>query len=352
MESKNGFEKRSDSEEEELSMNYSIVDIIPLTPSETISLDKSDDSSSDATARSPLSEKKKTKKSRKIKYNIRESDIRIGNIVGKGADGVVYRGVYNYADVAIKEFKKSEVSEKNIINEIATLQEISPHPNVVMYIGACQVGDSVMIIQDLADCSLLSLRASMSLKEKKFAMKDVSAGMYHLHRQSPPVIHRDLACRNVLRGRDNRFKVADFGISRWLSAESDEHVTTTKTGPVRWMAPEALLHQVSGRKTDVWSFGVTVYETVKCEMPYKGIPNHNIGGHVEKCVKKGKSPVSILSKKKAGTLARVMRACVRIDPSKRPSFRNILTDYFDTPEYKDSSRPEKLALAKTLGEYC
>lgn len=306
-------------------MNYASCDIIPVKKQRRIKKLKK--------RKKKPGKIEKAEKTESVIYNIGPGDIKIGTIIGKGADGVVHRGTYNHGIVAIKVFKQSSFSEKNILNEISTLEKIRPHPNIVVYLGSSKIDDMVVIVQELANCSLLELRTSLTPDQKVKAVRDICVGMYHLHRQSPPVIHRDLACRNVLHGRDGEFKVADFGISRLLNPENDEHVTTTKIGPVRWMAPEALFHKTTGKKSDVWSFGVTVFEVVECELPYKDIENHNMGEHIRGCVERNIKTLKI--SEDAGILSEIMEWCLEIDSGDRPEFGDIFREYFSRDEYEN-----------------
>jgi serine/threonine protein kinase len=98
-------------------------------------------------------------------------------------------------------------------------------------------------------------------------LKGIAAGMYHLHSEN--IIHRDLAARNILLTDDLIPKVSDFGLSR--QKESDENVTESASGPLKWMAPEALKERKYSTKSDVWSFGVVVWEVVHKEDPYPGL---------------------------------------------------------------------------------
>merc|ERR1712146_108664 len=84
-------------------------------------------------------------------------------------------------------------------------------------------------------------------------------GMSHLHTEG--IIHRDLATRNILLSEGLTPKISDFGLSRF-GAPDDDNQTKSDVGPLKWMAPEAIKARVYGKKTDVWSYGVTVWEIV------------------------------------------------------------------------------------------
>ena len=98
----------------------------------------------------------------------------------------------------------------------------------------------------------------------------IAAGMSHLHGEG--VVHRDLAARNILVDEHYNCRVGDFGYARLLSTEEAVGQTAASVGPVKWMAPESMRKQYSAR-SDVWAFGVTLYEMVKGgEDPWLNIP--------------------------------------------------------------------------------
>ena len=92
-------------------------------------------------------------------------------------------------------------------------------------------------------------------------------GMLHLH--SNNIVHRDLAARNILLSGTGEPKISDFGMSR-LVADDEGMTTRANVGPIKWMAPESLKYKEYSKKSDVWSFGVVVWEIVAREEPFKG----------------------------------------------------------------------------------
>mmetsp|Transcript_25764 Transcript_25764/g.36226 ORF Transcript_25764/g.36226 Transcript_25764/m.36226 type:complete len:150 (+) Transcript_25764:2-451(+) len=149
--------------------------------------------------------------------------------------------------------------------------------------------------------------------------------MIHLHRQG--VIHRDLAARNILLDAAFRPKVADFGMSR-VTLDNIANQTDNSVGPIKWMSPESLTKREYSTKSDVWSFGVVIYEVLTRETPYKDYNLMQIGtlvamGNlklVEELEKKGeKYPAKIVE---------IMNMCMQFTPEKRPEFSEIV-DMFD-----------------------
>ncbi|KAI8488032.1 hypothetical protein Bbelb_341500 [Branchiostoma belcheri] len=129
------------------------------------------------------------------------------------------------------------------------------------------------------------------------------------------ILHRDLATRNVLVSADRTCKVSDFGFSR----EGDEYERTTKTRlPIRWMDPESLFHRKYTTKTDVWAFGVLLWEIVTLgATPYPGMSKREVMDGVQQGYRMDK-PKHCDQK-----LYTLMLSCWNADPAQRPEFRRI-----------------------------
>jgi hypothetical protein len=204
---------------------------------------------------------------------IQYSEILIGAEVGRGAFGVVYSGRWRGAQVAIKNLI-SGVSAKDMddfTTEAATMVALRPHVNVVQLLGICL--EPLAIVTEFMEEG--SLHSFLMDKEKtpeieidkvKKAARGIAAGMLHLH--SEDIVHRDLAARNVLIGSGFAVKITDFGLSRAYKQDASSNVTTSDTGPLKWMPPEAIRHRQYSKASDVWAFGVTIYELVDRIEPY------------------------------------------------------------------------------------
>jgi serine/threonine protein kinase len=171
----------------------------------------------------------------------------------------------------------------------------------------------------------------------------VSRGMAHL--AASRVVHRDLAARNILLGSDYTPKVSDFGMSRVVSDDSREgqtnstgtcteqspHVsiflTFSAVGPIRWMAPESLRDRAYSEKSDVWSYGVLVFEILTGKSPYLSLDILEVAVQV----RDGKLNVleELENEKKARNLIipsfvqELLQMCFRYSPDERPSFEEI-----------------------------
>jgi serine/threonine protein kinase len=114
--------------------------------------------------------------------------------------------------------------------------------------------------------SLLYSRKTITQKMLYDIVYGIAAGVLHLHKEG--IVHRDLAARNVLMTSGGQVKISDFGMSR--KTQNSGGVTKTENGPLKWMAPECLYERKYSIKTDVWAFGVTLFEIVSRGEPYPG----------------------------------------------------------------------------------
>ncbi|KAI8497503.1 hypothetical protein Bbelb_248090 [Branchiostoma belcheri] len=267
------------------------------------------------------------------------SQLNIKEELGQGEFGSVYKaeawkisGSAGTTTVAVKELKgmTSPVASTAFFKELSVLKLLGTHPNVVSFLGCCTDTDPFyLLLEFVAGGSLQStLRTSRtqqtygnlhggskSLSSRdltKFAW-DVAKGMTFL--SAKKILHRDLATRNVLVSADRTCKVSDFGFSR----EGDEYERTTKTRlPVRWMAPESLFHRKYTTKTDVWAFGVLLWEIVTLgATPYPGMSKREVMDGVQQGYRMDK-PKHCDQK-----LYTLMLSCWHADPARRPEFRKI-----------------------------
>ncbi|CAG9563056.1 unnamed protein product [Danaus chrysippus] len=239
--------------------------------------------------------------------------------LGAGQFGVVRRGRWRGTkDTAVKMMKEGTMSEDDFIDEAKVMTKLQ-HQNLVQLYGVCSKHRPIYIVTEyMKHGSLFNyLRRTSADQLGPAVLLDmciqVSKGMAYLERQN--YIHRDLAARNCLVGDENVVKVADFGLARYVL--DDQYTSSGGTKfPIKWAPPEVLNYTRFSSKSDVWAFGVLMWEVFTCgKVPYGRMKN----SEVVEMVQRGQ----VLEKPKGclNEIYNVMKACWRHAPEDRPSFR-------------------------------
>ncbi|KAG9272766.1 tyrosine-protein kinase BTK [Astyanax mexicanus] len=207
--------------------------------------------------------------------------------LGNGQFGVVKYGKWQGRhDVAIKMIKEGSMSEDDFIEEAKVMMKLR-HENLVQLYGVCTKQRPIYIVTEFLPngCLLTYLRDYLQHPSPLLLLemcKDVTEGMAYL--ESQQYIHRDLAARNCLVDSNGTVKVTDFGLSRYVL--DDEYTSSVGSKfPVRWSPPEVLLYSKFSSKSDIWAFGVLMWEIYTLgRMPYDRMNNTEIvekvsGGH-------------------------------------------------------------------------
>ena len=194
-----------------------------------------------------------------------KNDLKIEGVFGRGQSGEVFKAEWRNCLVAVKRFydKDEFWAELEVLGTIR-------HPNVVM-IMAVNLNEK-MIVQEFMGYGSLNqfLQSGMELSRlQKIEMAlDVIEGLVFLHSSIPPVIHRDLKSANCLVDRRFQVKIADFGLAR-IRANSFRDTQTL--GTAAYMAPEVIMNQKYSTKSDIYSFGILLYEILYQSNPYPGM---------------------------------------------------------------------------------
>lgn len=274
-------------------------------------------------------------------------DVRLERVLGEGNFGRVWKataygldGSKRATPVAVKTLKEYASSEekRDLVREMGLMRQLGKHPHVVQFLGCCSKDEPLLLIMELVQRGKLQsfLRehrsrgayyndpeddGSLGPRDlAQFALQ-VAQGMDYIHKNG--IIHRDLAARNVLVDEHSRCKVADFGLSRSIrESETDVYQQKSKGAlPVRWMAPECLYLQVFTSKSDVWAFGILLWEIVTLgSTPYPGLSAQE----VIHAVRDGR--VMVQPPHCRWELYRLMRACWHPDPQERPAFSRLSRD--------------------------
>nr|XP_055219082.1 tyrosine-protein kinase Fes/Fps isoform X1 [Gorilla gorilla gorilla]XP_055219083.1 tyrosine-protein kinase Fes/Fps isoform X1 [Gorilla gorilla gorilla] len=230
----------------------------------------------------------------KDKWVLNHEDLVLGEQIGRGNFGEVFSGRLRADNtlVAVKSCRETLPPDlkAKFLQEARILKQYS-HPNIVRLIGVCTQKQPIYIVMELVQGGdfLTFLRtegARLRVKTLLQMVGDAAAGMEYL--ESKCCIHRDLAARNCLVTEKNVLKISDFGMSR----EEADGVYAASGGlrqvPVKWTAPEALNYGRYSSESDVWSFGILLWETFSLgASPYPNLSNQQTREFVEK----GKHPV-------------------------------------------------------------
>ncbi|XP_012619097.2 fibroblast growth factor receptor 2 isoform X7 [Microcebus murinus] len=283
-----------------------------------------------------------------------------GQVVMAEAVGIDKDKAKEAVTVAVKMLK-DDATEKDLsdlVSEMEMMKMIGKHKNIINLLGACTQDGPLYVIVEYASKGNLReyLRARRPpgmeysydinrVPEEQMTFKDLVSCTYQLARgmeylASQKCIHRDLAARNVLVTENNVMKIADFGLARDINNIDYYKKTTNGRLPVKWMAPEALFDRVYTHQSDVWSFGVLMWEIFTLGgSPYPGIPVEELF----KLLKEGHrmdKPANCTNE-----LYMMMRDCWHAVPSQRPTFKQLVEDLdriltlTTNEEYLDLSQP-------------
>ncbi|KAK9880544.1 hypothetical protein WA026_011781 [Henosepilachna vigintioctopunctata] len=299
-------------------------------------------------------------------------------VLGEGEFGTVWYALLNGGAVACKTLKEnSTVGEiRQLQQEIEIMKNVGSHPNIVSMIGCvtqnvtngpiliveyCSMGDLLTYLRSVYAITSKILNEyyeDVNHEERHFINKSydlntnksqaelflshedilsfgrqIALGMEYLSNQK--VLHRDLAARNILMCEKKRLKVSDFGLSRDVYMDSVYCKTTVGRLPIRWMALESLTHQIYTTQSDVWSFGVLLWEIVSFGgIPYPGIETCELLKFLKRGDRMTKPPYC------SDNIYSIMTDCWKESPNDRPTFRSLKksfdllltseTDYLET----------------------
>jgi len=247
--------------------------------------------------------------------------------IGAGSFGTVYLGEWQKSKVALK-VGLSSVKDESFLKELKLTIGIQPHPNIVQTLGLSfqsETNAPILVLEYCAGGSLDKKLFDSSVKISEAQQIDIclgiASGMLHLHANN--IIHRDLAARNILLSSGGVPKISDFGMSRKVDNRYVGGNTKNDIGPIRWMSPESLKTQQYSVKSDIWSFGILIYEIVARQEPHA---NEVDQFEVAQLIR-DQSLIPKISKEKiySPVLKELMEKCWNQDPQKRPNFETICT---------------------------
>ncbi|XP_067674760.1 fibroblast growth factor receptor 3-like isoform X2 [Haliotis asinina] len=271
--------------------------------------------------------------------------LRFLNSLGEGkfgrvvmAEALSINKTGKWEEVAVKMVKETatDAVKEDFYHELTIVRKLSTHPNVVAFLGCVTASDPVLMIMEYVNggdlLTFLRKRRPEKTPEKtseeealtpkdmlSFALQ-IARGMAHIAAQK--IIHRDVAARNVLIDRKHVCKVSDFGLARDVEGADVYERTNKGPLPIRWMAPESLRDSIHTSKSDVWSFGVLLWEIVTLgSSPYPGMS----GQQVMTSVLEGKKLVCPPQCNK--DLYGIMSRCWNDSDTSRPTFDILSRDF-------------------------
>ncbi|CAG9536633.1 unnamed protein product [Cercopithifilaria johnstoni] len=258
---------------------------------------------------------------RRASLIISRNEIHLGDIIGHGEFGDVLLGDYENHRVAVKVLKHSEMVQ-SLLDEAKFMIGLK-HVNLVALLGVV-IDDSremFMVTEYMANGNLVDFLRSRGryqvekMQLTQFAV-DICEGMKFLEIKN--MVHRDLAARNVLLDDKLTAKISDFGLAKDAN-ECQYAESALSKFPIKWTAPEALRYSKFSTKSDVWSFGVLLWEIFSYgRVPYPRIPIQDVVRHIEKGYRMEPPEGCPME------ISRLMNDAWILEPSNRPSFTAIL----------------------------
>uniref|UniRef100_A0A8C5SAM9 Focal adhesion kinase 1 n=1 Tax=Laticauda laticaudata TaxID=8630 RepID=A0A8C5SAM9_LATLA len=258
-------------------------------------------------------------------YEIQRERIELGRCIGEGQFGDVHQGVYVTPEnpamaVAIKTCKNctSDSIREKFLQEALTMRQFD-HPHIVKLIGVI-TENPVWIIMEL--CTQGELRSFLQVRKYSLDLASLILYAYQLstalaYLESKRFVHRDIAARNVLVSSTDCVKLGDFGLSRYME-DSTYYKASKGKLPIKWMAPESINFRRFTSASDVWMFGVCMWEILMHGIkPFQGVKNNDVIGRIENGERLPMPPNC------PPTLYSLMTKCWAYDPSRRPRFTEL-----------------------------
>uniref|UniRef100_A0A8C2BZM1 Receptor tyrosine-protein kinase erbB-4 n=1 Tax=Cyprinus carpio TaxID=7962 RepID=A0A8C2BZM1_CYPCA len=261
---------------------------------------------------------------------LKETELKRVKILGAGAFGMVYKGIWVpegetvKIPVAIKILNESTGPKANVEFMDALIMASMEHPHLVRLLGVC-LSPTIQLVTQLMPhgCLLDYVHEHQENIGSQLLLNwcvQIAKGMMYLEERR--LVHRDLAARNVLVKSPNHIKITDFGLARLLDADEKEYNSDGGKMPIKWMALECIHYRKFTHQSDIWSYGVTIWELMTFGgKPYDGIPTREIPDILEKGERLPQPPICTID------VYMVMVKCWMIDADSRPRFKELAAEF-------------------------
>ncbi|XP_034454522.1 tyrosine-protein kinase ITK/TSK [Hippoglossus hippoglossus] len=253
-------------------------------------------------------------------WEVDPEELILGQELGSGQFGLVLEGRWRETRVAVKMIREKCMSDEDFKEEARVMMKLS-HSRLVQLYGVCTQRSPMCLVFELMENGCLSdylrdRKGCLSPDMMRGMCLDVSEGMAYL--ESSNFIHRDLAARNCLVSNNIEVKVSDFGMTRFVL---DDQYTSSQCSkfPVKWSAPEVIKYCKFSSKSDIWSFGVIMWEIYnEGRLPYENRSNTEV-------VESLNAGLRLLKPRLApDAVYQLMDWCWKEKPDDRPSFAHVL----------------------------
>jgi len=283
-------------------------------------------------------------RSRAEQWELARSEIILGEKLGEGDGGVIMHADWRGLDAVAKMLKQegadshisSDVQRADLINEISVLSRLR-HPNLVMFLGACTIGEPLLILSEhmrggnLEDFLIRNRKVPGKpwvppLKLVARWTVELARAICFLHNCSPIIIHRDLKPANLLLNEDGHIKVGDFGLCKAKRGMEKIHGTyqmTGKTGSMRYMAPEVFHDDPNyDEKVDIYSMAMIFWYMAMGERPFDRVPANVVAQQAANASLR--PSLDALSAKTGAEFSTFVDAAWNRDPAVRPTATQLV----------------------------
>ncbi|CAL1544739.1 unnamed protein product [Lymnaea stagnalis] len=262
---------------------------------------------------------------------INEEELRKGAIIGSGAFGTVYKGIWIphgenvKIPVAIKILQEgtSPGQSTELLEEARVMCSVE-HICCVRILAVCLKYQMMLVTQLMPHGNLLNyVRDNAQHIGSKALLNwctQIARGMAYLEDRG--IVHRDLAARNVLVQTPNQVKITDFGLAKLLDSDADVYQSSGGLMPIKWLALECINHRIFTHKSDVWSFGITLWELFTLgKKPYENVRTKDVPMLLEKGERLQQPSMCTID------VYMIMVKCWMLEAESRPSFRELVDEF-------------------------